>query len=188
MNTTDSPEPLPPPPPASGASREAIAVTATDPLAFECDDLDDALDEVQAPFDTMILTLTICGDELDPDDVTRRMGCPPTAARRRTEPSPAALADASSSSTGAWRLEVQGDAFTRASDLFEQLLGRFPAEPAFWQPLHRDFALQLHLSIHDAAPDCGFILSTEALARCAATGASLLTTFHLGGGTAPREQ
>lgn len=201
MPPTDLPGPSPPSPPAqlsrgvaggltvnanapplassarpAGARCEAIAVAAADLVPAVRGRRGTVLEAVRAPDDTMILGLLLCGDDLDPDDVSRRMGCQPTSSLR----SGARLrADVLPSPVGTWRLQVRGDASTHASDLVEELLDRFPADPSFWQPLHRDFALQLHLSLHTAAPDAGFILATEALTRCAATGASLLVTFHV---------
>ena len=161
----------------AGPRHEAIAVAAADLVPAVRGRRGTLLEAVRAPGDTMILSLLLCGDDLDPDEVSLRMGCPPTSARRQGE---RLHADAAPSPPiGAWRLQVRGDASSHADDLIELLLGRFPVAPAFWQPLHRDFALQLHLSLHTAAPDAGFILATEALTRCAATGASLLVTFHV---------
>ncbi len=163
-------------PAAADPRHEAIAVAAADLVPAVRGRRGTVLETVRAPDDTLILGLLLCGDELDPDQVSRRMGCEPTSSLR----SGARLhADALPCPVGTWRLQVRGDASTHASDLVEELLGRFTAEPSFWQALHRDFALQLHLSLHTAAPDAGFILAPEALTRCAATGASLLVTFHV---------
>jgi hypothetical protein len=157
--------------------QEAIAVSAADLVPAVRGRRGTLLEAVRSPDDTMHLELLLCGDDLDPDDVSRRMGCQPTRSRRAGERMHPAFGDVSP--VGTWRLEVRGDASAHASDLVDALLGRFPADPSFWQPLHRDFAMQLHLSLSTDAPDTGFILAEEALARIATTGASLLVTFHV---------
>jgi hypothetical protein len=159
--------------------RSAIAVVAGDVAPLACEQPPELLEGAGGPVDSMSLSLAVCGEDLHPDEVSRRLGCEPTAVL-------ASRADLQASSTGeacaigVWRLEVRREAPVHADELVELLLARFPTEPSFWQALHRDFAIQLRLSFHTAGWDSGFVLSTESLARCAATGASLLVTFHVG--------
>lgn len=179
MTTSEHPTPAEP-------GHDAIAALAIDHAPAAEAAPPDVGEVARGPDVAMVLGLALYGDDLDLDAITRRMGCAPTRARSGRELAPAHLgADAAPSCPiGVWRLEVRGEPPTLADDLVESLLGRFPSEPSFWQPLHRDFALQLHLSIHTTQPSSGFILSTEALARCTVTGASLLVTCHVEPGDA----
>ena len=64
-------------------------------------------------------------------------------------------------------------------DLVETLLRRFPADPAFWHPLNRDFRVQLRLGVHTARCHRAFSLSAASLTRCSATGAPLLFDLYI---------
>jgi hypothetical protein len=180
MSPTDLPAQAGPSRSPIDPRRDAIAVVAGEDVRAAGGDHAEASDAATGPFVTMVLTLAMYDDDLDPDDVSRRMGCAPTRARRKGERPGGALATHASSPypIGAWALEVRGDSLTSADELVERLLGRFPLEPSFWAPFNRDFAVQLRLAVHPDAPDAGFILSSAALARCTATGASMLVSFH----------
>ena len=172
---------------ASPPSASAIAALASDVVPLARGRPLAVLDDGDGRGDAMSFRFALYGDDLDPDDVSRRLGCAPTSARRGGEAlhaQPPVDPDADEDSRcliGAWVLEVEAASPFSIDDLVEQVLGRFPSVPAFWQPLHREFAIQLRLSFHTGARDSGFILSTESLARCAATGASLLFTLHTDG-------
>ena len=160
----------------------ALAVDAHAPMGRELPpDLPDDIDE---PDGELTFTLLLQGDDLDPDDVSRRLGCAPSASHRKGEtwrpwPSPPGRPPPPPRATGAWLLEVGCDSTSRIDELIETLLGPLPSEPAFWQALHRDFTVLLHLSAHTARCGTAFRLDTAALARCTATGAPLHIHLHL---------
>ena len=167
--------------------RVSIAVVADAQGPFERELASELDDDLDLPDGEVTFTLWVQGDELDPDDVSRRLGCAPSASHRKGEtwrpwpsppggppPPPRARAP-----TGAWLLEVGCDSTSRIDELIETLLGPLPSEPALWQSLHQDFTVLLHLSAHTARRGTAFRLDTAALARCTATGAPLHIHLHL---------
>ena len=164
--------------------RVSIAVVADAQGPFERELASELDDDLDLPDGEVTFTLWVQGDELDPDDVSRRLGCAPTSAHRKGEthriwPSPPGAPMPPPRVTGTWLLEAVGDSTLQADELIESVLGRFPSEPAFWQPLHRDFTVMLHLAARTARWGTGFRLAPAPLARCTATGAPLHIPLHI---------
>ena len=164
--------------------RASIAVVADAQVPCERELASELDDDLDLPDGEVTFALWLQGDDLDPDDVSRRLGCAPTSAHRKGEthriwPSPPGAPMPPPRVTGTWLLEAVGDSTLQADELIESLLGRFPAAPAFWQPLHRDFTVMLHLAAHTARSGTGFRLDTATLARCTATGAPLHIQLHI---------
>ena len=164
--------------------RASIAVVADAQVPFERELASELDDDLDLPDGEVTFALWIQGDDLDPDDVSRRLGCTPTSAHRKGEahriwPSPPGAPMPPPRVTGTWVLEAVGDSPHQADELIESLLGRFTSAPAFWRPLHRDFTVTLHLAAHTARWGTGFRLGPATLARCTATGAPLHIHLHI---------
>lgn len=160
----------------------ALAVDGHAPMGRELPP--DLPDDVDEPDGELTFTLLLQGDDLDPDDVSRRLGCAPSASHRKGErwrpwPSPPGGPPPPARTTGAWLLEVGCDSTSGVDELIETLLGPLPSEPALWQSLHRDFLVLLHLTVHTARRGTAVRLDPASLARCTATGAPLHLTLHL---------
>ncbi|SRR6266540_1138132 len=119
--------------------------------------------------DKSSLTLGIHGDDLDPDEVSRLIGCAPTSAHRRGEPrrsGPPWPRDA-------WLLSVEGQSPTGPEELVHLLLGPLPADEAFWSEVRRRFRVQLMFGIFTERWNRGFELSAEAVRRINVLGAGV---------------
>jgi hypothetical protein len=115
------------------------------------------------------LTLSIHGDDLDPDEVTGRLGCAPTNAHRR--------GDLSRSGRpwpqGAWLLSVEGKAPTGPDELVHLLLARLPTDDALWSDLRERYTVRLWFGIFSKRWNRGFDLSADAVSRIHALGIGL---------------
>jgi hypothetical protein len=105
------------------------------------------------PVDEVRAYLVLQRDDLDPDVVSARLGCPPTRSPK-----------------GTWLLIVEGFAPTQPDQLLVTLLERFPTDPQFWADLRRDYEVRIDLAIHTGGWNRGFSLRPETVARVALTG------------------
>ncbi len=126
---------------------------------------------VGGPVDKTSVSLCLYGETLDPDDVTRRMGCAPTNSFRkghrlsppRSKPLP----------HGGWFLTVDGRPPTGPNELVKLLLHRFPAQDEFWDGLRRDFRVVISFGIYMRAWNRGFALDADAMRLLARTGGAI---------------
>ena len=128
------------------------------------------LAEVGGMVDESRVTLAIYGDDLDPEVVSKAVGCAPTSAHRkgerRTERSQPAR-------TGAWLLTVEGWAPQGPDDLIRLLLDRFPSTREFWRPLSERYSVSIQVGIHTGGWNRGFDLQPETIVAMALLGGSL---------------
>src|SRR5262245_60488723 len=81
------------------------------------------------------LTLGIHGEDLDPDEISRMLGCAQTTCHRRGDerqtgpPWP----------KGAWLLSVEANSPTGPDDLVNLLMARLPEDPSIWANLRKRF-------------------------------------------------
>jgi hypothetical protein len=105
------------------------------------------------------LTLGVHGETVDPDEISRLLGCAPTSAHRRGDlrrsgpPWP----------KGAWLLSVEAESPAGPDELAHLLLGRLPADEALWADLRGRFRVQLMFGIFTERWNRGFELSANAV-------------------------
>lgn len=112
------------------------------------------------------LTLCVHGDELDPDEISRLLGCAPTRARRRGE----LRRSGTPWPNGAWLLSVEGKSPMGPEELVHLLLARLPADGALWSDLRTRFGVKLSFGIFTERWNRGFDLSADAVRRIASLG------------------
>ena len=81
------------------------------------------------------LTLGIHGEDLDPDEISRLLGCAPTSCHRRGD----ARRSGPPWARGGWLLSVEAKSPAGPEELVQLLLTRFPTEQAVWADLRRRF-------------------------------------------------
>ncbi len=119
--------------------------------------------------------LAVYGSELNPEDVTSRLGCLPTRAHRRGDrqgPHSPPFAD------GAWILEERGVAPTGPAQLVRRLLMRLPSDGPTWERLAADYDLQLRFGVHFSGWNKGFDLSSELVETLARTRVRLVFDLY----------
>src|SRR4029450_828309 len=106
--------------------------------------------------------LAVYGADLDPVDVTSRLGCAPTRSHRRGD------RQASKSppfKLGAWLLEERGFAPVGPDELVARLLRRLTADLSVWEALASDYRVELRFGIHFTGWNRGFDLSPEIVSQ-----------------------
>jgi hypothetical protein len=126
--------------------------------------------EVGGLVDESGVGLAIYGRDLDPEDVTTRLGCRPTHAHRRGDTKrPGGIPFQS----GGWFLEERGRAPDGPEQLIRRLLDRLPTTPSIWKALSEDYDIQLRFGIHFNGWNKGFVLPANLLATLAMMHVSL---------------
>lgn len=115
------------------------------------------------------LTLGIHGDDLNPEEVSRLLGCTPSSSHRRGDPRPSGPPWPK----GAWLLTVEAKSPNGPEELVHLLLARLPADHALWSDLRRRFRLRLSFGIFTERWNRGFELSAGAIGRIDVLGAGL---------------
>jgi Domain of unknown function (DUF4279) len=115
------------------------------------------------------LTLGIHGEDLDPEEISRLLGCAPSSSHRRGDqrrsgpPWP----------NGAWLLTVEAKSPTGPEELVHLLLSRLPTDEALWSDLRRRFRLKLSFGVFTERWNRGFELSPDAIRRIESLGAGV---------------
>ena len=126
---------------------------------------------VGGPVDDATASLCICGDELDPNQITQLLGLSPTRSHRRGDRlSP----DGRSFGTGAWLYQVDSDVAPDAPELaLGHLLDRLPSDRALWTELGQRYDIRISFCIGFEGWNKGFTLSARNIQRTAALGVRL---------------
>lgn len=130
----------------------------------------EAVVEVGGLIDETHVTIGVHGDDLDPDEVTRILGCAPSRSHRRGGPRPRNLPPWP---RGAWLLSVEGKAPVGPEQLVSALLDRLPSDPAVWESLRSRFDVRLGFGLFQGVWNRGFGLSAQVLRRIAEMGLGL---------------
>jgi hypothetical protein len=109
-----------------------------------------------------VATLRILGDSLNPDEITRILGCPPTEGFLKGQIRPS-KSKGIVQKTGSWRLEavkkIPADLDAQVSELF----GRMNKDLAVWTALSGKYEIDLFCGFFMNETDEGLELSTETL-------------------------
>lgn len=148
---------------------------------------DDVVAEVGGRVDEVHVTLALYGETLDPDEVSRRLGCAPTSAFRKGDSERPSGRKGRPYPHGAWLLTLEDKAPVEVDALVTQLLGRLPAEPAFWSDLRRDYRVRIWIALYTTAWNRGFTLRPRTTELVALTGAELVFDWYCEGDDAGPE-
>ncbi|MBK8237075.1 MAG: DUF4279 domain-containing protein [Deltaproteobacteria bacterium] len=120
--------------------------------------------EVGGPVDACSATLCIYHEDLDPDEMTRRLGVNPTTAFRRgfqrrsaSRPMP----------HGAWLLRVSEPSLRTVEDQLHRLLMQLVVAPDIWATVVAEHRVRISVGLHMSAWNRGFALSPTILAAVA---------------------
>jgi hypothetical protein len=125
------------------------------------------LAEVGGMVDETRASLSIYGDDLDPDAVSAVLGCVPSHCHRKGDYH---RQSQHPFSTGAWIFTVEGKAPRGPSELIEMLLGRFPSDATFWRSLMERYQVSVRVGIHTGGWNRGFGLTVGTISVLARTG------------------
>ena len=118
------------------------------------------------PIEWSSITLRIRGDAVDPEEITRLLGCRPDLAHRRGDPILGADGTLTRvARTGAWHLKFARDD-TDEWDCGEAMvlfLQRLSADVGAWRRLSERFAVDLYVCLAMHSSNKGFCLTSEAM-------------------------
>lgn len=131
------------------------------------------------PFDRCFFILEMYGDDLDPDEVTRQIGAPPTRSHRKGDERPRG---SQFYRTGGWLLE-SGERQLSFEDTgmaaFEDWLESLPAPSPSWSRFIEQFEAQVRLVVYTDQMNAEFKLTPKAAAELSSRGLPLLIDPYL---------
>ncbi len=120
------------------------------------------------------LCLRVCGENLDPDEITRLLGCSPSRSQRKEQ----AVLDSSGqvkrvARIGSWLLDHYLDAEATIEEGIEQMLLALPDDDLIWTELGQRFRVDLTCDVFVRGVNQGFVLSARVLGQLARRGIEL---------------
>jgi len=112
------------------------------------------------------VSLILRGADLDPDEISRLLQCPPDSSHRRGEP----RKSGKPYPDGMWEIELAGDGDSSLGNLIERLLNRVPPH-ANWDAVSPTCQVTLGLYTLFVGDNHDFVIPAEQLARLARIGA-----------------
>ena len=117
--------------------------------------------------DQSSVTLGIYGDNLDPEVISRILGCRPTSSHRKGDPRDNGPRPTSPWPSGAWLLVIDGESPESPEELSRKLLMTLQADPAVWEQLAEQHEVRVYYGIHMNAWNRGFDLSPATIEQMA---------------------
>jgi hypothetical protein len=118
------------------------------------------------PVDRCEVSLRICGDDLDPDEITSLMGVMPTRSHRRGE----AIVSSNGKHSrickrGIWSIKYEpiADSDADLESTIMSLLSQLPSETSVWSSLSAKYEIDLFCGLFLEAPNRGLTLSAKLL-------------------------
>lgn len=124
-----------------------------------------------AAMDSTSVALRFFGDDLDPVELTGRLGAEPTMSRRRGESMPN-ITD-QTTRTGSWLLASQRQSKSSLEEQINALFDRLTDDLAVWRELTGRYRADLFCGLWSEAWNRGVSLSPELIARIAERGLSI---------------
>jgi len=132
---------------------------------------------IGGPVDETHVTLAIHGPDLDPAEITSRLGVEPTRAHARGD----ARRRGPPWTRGRWSLVCQGRSPTGADDLIRELLGLLPPLDALvWDELRKRCELKVWIGCFLESDNRGFVLRPSSVRALARLGAELNVDIYAG--------
>jgi hypothetical protein len=142
-------------------------------LSDEIPSTDDVLAEVGGDVDEVHVTLVFNGEDLDPEAISRLLGCSPTRSHRKGEARAGRSAIAGPWEAGVWLLTVEGKAPQTANELLVELLRRIPDDETLWIELSTRWRVSILFGLFLEQWNRGFELDARLIERVARMHASL---------------
>lgn len=121
--------------------------------------------------DETVATLSFQGEELEPDEITARLGLQPTRAHRKGDAISRWRNDPHSQ--GLWSFELRTQAPEGPEEALSRLLAMLPADAGLWASLTGRYRARVDLSLVVKAWSRGFEMPAPLIAALAARGLSV---------------
>lgn len=120
------------------------------------------------------LCLRVCGDDLDPEMVSRVLGCQPSRSQRKGQSILAPTGEVKRiARTGSWLLDSPVGAEATIDEAIQTLFASLPRDLSLWTSLTSRFAVDLICDLTVRCVNRGFNLRPEVLALVAERGITL---------------
>lgn len=116
-------------------------------------------------------TLRIFGEQLDPADISHRLGCTPTTAEKKGElmgPSKNTVAR-----QGGWKLRIEREEGEHLNDQISRLLAATSSDKDVWADLVRLYSVDMYCGVWLDEPGQGLNVVPKVLAELGRRGISL---------------
>lgn len=118
-------------------------------------------------------SLRFLGDDLNPDELTKLLGCAPTKSERKGEKIAGKVSGQRTARSGGWRLRAErrepGDFDTQISEILDQLTD----DAHVWRDLTTRFRADVFCGLFMVEGNEGISLSRETLEKLAARGLTI---------------
>ena len=108
------------------------------------------------------VSLIIAGQDLDPTDISRRLGSDGTSSHRAGDPR---RRSGTPYKQGLWLLGLQGRAPQSPDELTLQLLARLPDDQQTWNDLSKQYEVEIRFGVFMSGWNRGFDLSPAVVER-----------------------
>jgi hypothetical protein len=126
-----------------------------------------------------VASLRICGDDLQPSEITERLGCPPTVGRTKGE---RIVGPSSGQSwiakTGMWRLDAPDAAPEDLNAQISALLAMLPTDRAVWQSIAAQYEVDVFCGLFMASTNDVLALSSATLEALGQRGIELVLDIY----------
>jgi hypothetical protein len=137
------------------------------PLPPRLEDIpQDRLVHVGGPIDTVEVSLRLFGEGVEPDEITRLLGCQPTSSRRKGDVIPDKRYHRVASK-GIWLLQGQADSNVELERQVQSLLEIVTDDLSIWHDLTNRFQVDIFCGLFLNNVNRGFALSPELMKRLA---------------------
>jgi hypothetical protein len=129
------------------------------------------------------VSLSISGEDLDPDELSGWLGQRPDVAHRKGQPRTRTSVHAE----GLWSIEKIGSAADQVEGLLTELVGRVTAAPDTWTRVNDRYRVSADVGVFVAGYNGDLTLSPRLVQRIASLGASLWIDMYCRAGEAGLE-
>lgn len=127
------------------------------------------LGKIGGPIDRVTVSLRLFGEDLDPDEISRLLGCEPSVGYVKGEET--ILSNMSNrkriARTGSWQLKSDTDRNVELEEQIDRLLSRVTAEPLIWASLIERYDVDLFCGLFLEDENREFALSAAVLQEVA---------------------
>lgn len=120
-----------------------------------------------------VAALRIFGDDLEPDEITRLLGCPPTKAQVKGQVTVGKTGRQRVARTGSWHLEAQEAEPENLDAQIVEIFGKLTSDSAVWVGIGGRYSVDLFCGLFMESWNEGLSLSPESMRTLGARGVEI---------------
>jgi hypothetical protein len=119
--------------------------------------------------DCFKVSISVRGGDLDPEEISRLLGCAPDASHRKGEPRKRGVPF----KDGLWALQCTGTAGAAVEELITGLLDKLPQAPDVWEAIGSQFLVSVDIGVFIPDDNRDVSISHKTVRRLAVLGAAI---------------